>query len=159
MKKFLIQFVVLVIVIFGALWFTTSRGEVPFGQRKPQSAKVLINQVEVKVEIADTSEKRKRGLGERGSLASDSGMLFIFEKENRHPFWMKGLKFPIDFIWIRQKQVVDIIKNAKAPEPNQSDETLPIYVPREPVDMVLEVNNGFVDTHGIKVGDSINVVR
>ena len=70
---------------------------------------------------------------------------------------MKGLKFPLDFIWIRDDSVVDIIQNAQIPDEGASDESLPIYLPREPIDKVLEVNTGVVDILKIKVGDTIKL--
>src|SRR5712691_6394813 len=47
-------------------------------------ARVFLN-----VEVADTDESRAQGLGNRTSLASDAGMLFVFETTNLWSFWMK----------------------------------------------------------------------
>lgn len=159
MKKFIIQALVLIIVIFAALAFYSGKiPNVPTGPLGPsQTNSVSINNVKLSVEIADTADKRKRGLSGRESLASNSGMLFIFENKGKYGFWMKGMKFSLDLIFLRDKKVVDIIKNATPPAPNQKDEDLPIYMPREEIDMVLEVNSGFVDSHGIKVGDMMDV--
>lgn len=160
MKKFVIQFIFLVIVIFAALYLATSKNlDVPFIPQVAKSSQVKINDLTLNVEIADTDSKRKKGLGEREFLASDSGMLFIFPNEGVYQFWMKGLSFPLDLIWIKGGQVVDIIRNAVPPTPGQTDETLPLYAPNQSVDMVLEVNAGFVDSYGIKVGDKIEVIK
>lgn len=109
----------------------------------------------VKIERADTPEKRRQGLSGRDSLATDSGMLFIFEKSGKYSFWMKGMKFALDFIWIKDKKVVDILKSIPPLQSGQKDETLPIYQPKVEVDSVLEVNGGFTDSHGIKIGDIV----
>lgn len=164
MKKFTIQIIILLIIIFLSLAIATSRIQttIPFTPFTPQrevTTKVKIGGREISVELADTKEKRAKGLGGRENLASNSGMLFIFPKEDKYQFWMKEVKFPLDLIWIRKTEVVDIIKDAKPPEPGQKDETLPIYLPREPVDMVLEVTGGFVDMHNIKIGDTIEIMR
>lgn len=161
MKKFFIQSILLLIVVFGALYFFFSStknitGPSTFGQRAPQNS-IIIRGIKINVELADTTDKRRKGLGGRESLASDSGMLFIFEKEGVQTFWMKELKFPLDFIWIRSNKIVDITKNALPPALGVEDSELPIYVPREPVTKVLEVNGGFVDANGIKVGDIVEV--
>jgi uncharacterized membrane protein (UPF0127 family) len=68
---------------------------------------------------------------------------------------MKGMNFPLDFIWIRENKVVDITENAPA-----ETKTIPsIYKPKEPVDMVLEVNAGVVKKDKIKIGDIIELIN
>lgn len=157
MKKFLVQFVALIIVITGALLFYTgSLPSLPFIEQAKYS-ELTINETKLKVEIADTQEKRSKGLGGRESLATDSGMLFIFQKADKHSFWMKGLKFPLDFIWIKGSQVVDITINIKPPDPNQKDQDLSIYVSKTEADKVLEVNAGIIERLNIKVGDTIKL--
>ena len=162
MKKFIIQFIFLTIIIFIALAYAT--GKLPnfsstgFIPKENKFKQVQLNDVKINIELADTSEKRKKGLSGSQSLASDSGMLFIFEKQDKYSFWMKGMKFPLDFIWIKDIKIVDIIKNAKVPDAGIKDQDLPIYVPNVPVDMVLEVTAGFVDSHKIKVGDMIELL-
>jgi len=163
MKKFTIQTIFLVIIIFLALGVATSKISTNFSflpqVQKETIKEIKINNTILQIEVADTKEKRSKGLGGREVLASNSGMLFIFPKEDKYSFWMKGLKFPIDIIWIRKNIVVDIIRNAKHPEKNQKDEILPTYLPREQVDMVLEVNGGFVNSHNIKINDTIELIN
>lgn len=169
MKKFTFQLIALLIVIFGALYFGMKTQFSPtFTPNQPISGikslqiidasstqETVLVKVKMNVEIANTKEKRSKGLGGRESLASDSGMLFIFEKSDKYQFWMKGLRFPLDFIWISGDRVVDILKNIAPPEKDQPDESLPRYAPVVTVDKVLEVNAGFVDTYNIRVGDKI----
>lgn len=100
------------------------------------------------VEIADTFFKRSRGLADRTGLQDNQGMLFVFDKLEKHGFWMKGMEFPIDIVWIKDNQVIGIEKNVL---PTSSD----IYYPPEPVDRVLEINAGLADKLGIKVGDEV----
>ncbi|MBI2601368.1 DUF192 domain-containing protein [Candidatus Daviesbacteria bacterium] len=158
MKKFIIQIVILLIFIFVAIGFWTNRiTTIPFVPEKVDTKNVEINGKLLRVEIADTLTKRTKGLGGRESLASGSGMLFMFPEEKQYSFWMKGLKFPIDIIWIKDQKVADIIKNVPPPQEGQEDNELPIYQPNQPVDMVLEVNVGTVDMLGIQIGDTIVV--
>lgn len=158
MKKFALQAVILIIVIFGALVFASQK--IPgFTPEKPKP-KIEINVItigttSIKVEIADTPEKRRQGLSGRESLASDSGMLFSYTKADKYPFWMKEMKLAIDFIWIRDQKVVDLLENIQPPKPETKDKDLPLYVPNQPVDQILEVNSGFINSSGIQVGDTV----
>lgn len=158
-KKFAFQIVLLLIVTFSALAYAT--GRLPnfsfLSLSTPNTVKDFkIGDVSIKVEMANDSAKRQTGLGGRDSLAENTGMLFVFEKPLRPQFWMKNVKFPLDIIWIKNNIVVDIIKNAAVPVPGVTDDALPRYVPNQEVDMVLEVNAGFVDSKGIKNGDTAN---
>lgn len=110
---------------------------------------VNINGHIVNVEIAETSKQRELGLSGRQSLASDAGMLFVFEEPDRYGFWMKDMNFPLDFIWIKDSKVIEITSNV--PETN-----LNIYKPKEAVDKVLEVNAGWASKNQINIGDSIS---
>lgn len=107
------------------------------------------------VEVADTDAEKSKGLGFRESLATDSGMLFIEETPQKYTFWMKGMQFPIDFIWILNDEIVDIIPNVPPPIEGQSDETLERYAPLTEINRILETNAGFVDQNNITVGDKI----
>lgn len=158
MKKFLIQFVLLITLIFlGLSIFTGKIPSIPFIPSQTGVGEVLISGNKIKVEIADTQAKRSKGLGGRESLASSSGMLFIFARQDKYPFWMKGINFPLDFVWIRGDQVVDILQNIPPPAKDAKDESLPIYLPKEEVDKVLEVNAGTLERLNIKVGDKIEI--
>ena len=68
---------------------------------------------------------------------------------------MKGMEFSIDFIWILNDQIVDIIPNVPPPIKEQNDDTLERYEPTVAIDKVLETNAGFVNSHNIQKGDKI----
>lgn len=165
MKKFLIQVVLLIILTFLALGYFFSGFQFSTGSSNPffpttlTTGQVKINDDVFIVEIADNKDERSKGLGGRQSLASGSGMLFIFVSPDKYQFWMKGLSFPLDFIYINGNEVVDIIKNAAPPRPDQSDDQLPIYIPAVPVDKVLEVNAGTVDALDIRIGDRVEITQ
>lgn len=160
MKKFIIQFVLLLIVIFGAIFIYKGQSfSIPFLPSQPRLDQVIIGETKIKVEVADTQGKRSKGLGGRESLASSSGMLFIFERQDMYPFWMKGLNFPLDFIWIRGDKVVEITENVPVPPEGAKNEELPIYQSKERIDKLLEVNAGFVSSHNIKIGDTVIIQK
>lgn len=160
MKKFLIQSILLLVVIAGALYLyqsKTSLPNLPFLPEAPATKEIQIGSAILKVEIADTQTKRNKGLGGRQSIASDEGMLFLFPKIDKYPFWMKGLNFPLDFIWIRGERVVDVVENVEPPKPGDSDTSLTIYQSKVDVDKVLEVPAGTIQKLNIRIGDTVNI--
>jgi uncharacterized membrane protein (UPF0127 family) len=127
----------------------TPQAEVPAG---PQ---VAFPSVAVDVELARTDAERARGLGGHAPLGARDGMLFIFEQPAPHVFWMKGMTFPIDILWIDGGHVVHVEATLPPPRPGDSDAALPIYIPGRPARYVLEVNAGFAAQHGIGVGTPV----
>lgn len=154
MKRFFIQIITLVSVIFGLLAFSTNH--LPqFISTNTELSKIQINGINLAIEIADSPDKRKKGLSGRETIATNSGMLFVFPKPDYYNFWMKDMRFALDLIWINNGSIVDITKNTSPPSPGQADSSLSIYTPSQIADSVLEVNAGFVAANGIKIGDKI----
>lgn len=110
---------------------------------------------ELKIEIADTKEKRSKGLGGRQSLASDSGLLFIHDNSQKYTYWMKGMQFPIDIMWIQGDTIADITPNIPPPVEGQTEDTLQRYSSKADVNRVLETNAGFVEANNIQIGDKV----
>lgn len=125
-------------------------------QMEEKKTKVKINNTEIEVEIADTPEKRTKGLSNRNSLDQNKGMLFVFPKGSNVTFWMKDMKFDIDIIWIKDSKIIKIDKNAKAPKAGTPDNKLTLYKSDQPIDYVLEVNSGFVEKNKIEVGQTVS---
>lgn len=161
MKKFLLQVILLIIVIAVGIFLFQQGSAIdnlPFMPQPAVFKEVEINNNKLKVEAADTQAKRNKGLSGRQSLADNEGMLFIFPAVDKYSFWMKGLNFPLDFVWIREEKVVDLIENVPPPDPGQKNESLPIYQPKEAIDKVLELQAGTVQRLNIKVGDTIKIL-
>lgn len=112
---------------------------------------ICINNACVRAELADSALKRRQGLMFRKGLDKDAGMLFLFDQEARHSFWMKNMNFPLDIIWVsRDKKVVDV-KTDVAP----CDGACEGLIPQEAAQYVLEVNAGFVRKNQIKIGGDV----
>ena len=101
------------------------------------------------VEIAKTSAAQQKGLSGRTSLASDHGMLFVFDHEDFWGFWMPDMNFPLDIIWFNSNQQVVFIEQNLPPCTPQN---CPVYTPNMKALYVLEVNAGFVMAHHILLG-------
>ena len=144
-KTYYIKIVLLsFFVCFLILSFFDSHKQLPY-------SKLIIHDLEIPVEVADTAETRRMGLSYRESLDKDSGMLFDMKKRAESSFWMKDMNFALDIVWIDGEKIVNISKNLP-PEGNQPDMH---YSSEFPIDYVLEVNDGFCEKNNINIGDNI----
>lgn len=98
--------------------------------------------------VADTPSARQHGLSGRRELAENSGMWFEFPTSDWHSFWMQGMHFPIDLIWVSPtQQVLGVLTLQPC-----TAQPCPIFVPPGPVAHVLEINaNAFAG----RVGDPV----
>jgi uncharacterized membrane protein (UPF0127 family) len=124
------------------------------GPARASGAVVSIGDASVRAEIAADQVSRQRGLSGRERLAADAGMLFLLP-DDRPTFWMKGMRFPLDIVWIRDGRVVDV--TADVPPPDRPSASLPTYSPDRPADRALEVNAGWAARHDVERGDTVRV--
>lgn len=108
--------------------------------------KIEIGDKVYNVEIARTEEEKMKGLQGKTSLASDEGMLFIYEEPDTVAFWMKDTDIPLDIVFIDENEEVISVKQGI---PN--DETL---LEENDVMYVLEVNQN----SGIQPGDELDEI-
>jgi uncharacterized membrane protein (UPF0127 family) len=104
----------------------------------------------VQVEIADTDAKRERGLMFRKELADGRGMLFLFDEEGEHGFWMKDTLIPLDLIFVDSSGKVTGISAQARPlslELRNGGRSR----------MVLEVPGGWAAARGVRAGDTMRV--
>ncbi len=118
---------------------------------------VRFDAVIVRVELAQTAEERARGLGGYAPLGAGEGMLFVFPEAGRHSFWMKGMTFALDIIWIRDGQVIHVLADVPPPRPGTADSELPLYTPPAAARYVLEVPAGFAARWGIQAGSRVGL--
>lgn len=96
-------------------------------------------------QLAKTEEQRCKGLMDVEYLAPDEGMLFEFDEEGTHEFWMKNTPLELTQISINDDDEVEYVYQAT---PN--DETL---IPFENCKYLLEVNR----TTEIQKGDDFEI--
>lgn len=117
---------------------------------------VEVGDAAFKVEVADDPAERAQGLSGRAGLTDDGGMLFVYQDPLMPGFWMRQMRFALDFVWIGQNcEVVDVTPNVSAPDPDTPESELTLYQPAAPVLYNLEVNAGTAERHGIEVGDAV----
>lgn len=108
-----------------------------------------------RLEIAESVGKKTKGLMFRKELASDSGLLMVFNYERRHEIWMFGMRFPIDIVFIdRDKRIVDIKHSVKPMGKNPK--TWRVYRSKQNCRYVLEVNSDLVKKTKTEIGDVLD---
>lgn len=115
---------------------------------------LIINGQKILIELADTREKRTRGLSGREVLAENEGILFIFPQPGNYIFWMKDMKFNLDFVFMKDRKVVEVVEDVPFPKENQSPA---VVNSKAQFDQVLEINAGLIKEYGIKIGAAINL--
>ncbi len=129
---------------------------VPRHQIENSGPTLQIGSQTLNVELANTPELRMQGLSGRSALEENSGMLFQFDTPAQYRFWMRGMRFNLDFIWIADGAVVEITHDVPA-QLGVSDDQLTIYSPGVAADSMLEVNGGWAAINGIQVGDKVRL--
>lgn len=128
-----------------------------FSQSDSSGKKILsIGEKNYQVEVVDTPEKREKGLSGTDQVP-EQGMLFVFDQKDIQHFWMKDMKYDLDFIWMADDKVIDITENVPHPGPETVLADLPVYSPKQPASMMLEVPAGFVKQEEIHVGDVVRL--
>jgi uncharacterized protein len=87
-------------------------------------------------EIRDTIKGRRIGLMNHESLERNQAMLFVFKEADKHGFWMKNMKFPIDILWLDEDYKIVDIKNDIPPCVTQE---CIMYYPSKEAKYVLEI--------------------
>src|SRR3989344_1994453 len=139
-------FIVIIFILATGFLITLSQSNLT-----PESIRcVKVAGQRVRVDLALSAEAQAKGLGGRTGLTEGEGLLFVFDVPGKHRFWMEGMKFSIDIIWITESmQIVYIEKNAV---PESYPET---FGPDAYVKYVLEVPGGFSEKNNLKVGDPV----
>ena len=120
-----------------------------------QTAELTVGGVPLTVELAYLPAERSLGLGYREGLAPDTGMLFLFESPALRSFWMRGMQFCIDIVWIENGVIQGAAESVCPEPPGTADRDLPSYISPVPVSYVLEVPAGWLATHGLGPGTPV----
>ena len=100
---------------------------------------------------ADTDASREQGLTGHAPLAADQGMLFVFPAPGVYGFWMKGMLFPLDMVWVRADKTVAGVTPDIPPDsyPN-------IFFPPSDIQYVIELNAGAAKRSGIATSTQLS---
>jgi hypothetical protein len=117
---------------------------------------VLPSGHEFTLEVAADDSSRARGYMGRESVGPREGMLFVFEQDGRHAFWMKDCKTSLDIVWLDASLRVVWIAPRQAPCPAAGD--CPQIAPPSAARFVLEFAAGTAASESLGPGDAVVVL-
>jgi len=136
---------------------SSCRSKDPPAPASPPSTTITIHTSEkdtitIQAEVVATPKAREKGLMFRKELPDNTGMLFVFEDERDHSFWMKNTLVPLDILFIAgDKTVAGIIHEATP----KSEKSLSVGLPSR---YVLELPGGFCARNNIHRGNQLDWV-
>jgi uncharacterized protein len=105
--------------------------------------------ISLKVKIADTNARKMQGLMHVRALGSYQGMLFFFDAEEKHCFWMKNTYIPLSIAFLdNDKKIVDIQNMQPLSTEHHCSNSKARYA--------LEVNQGWFEKKNLEVGDRVH---
>ena len=113
---------------------------------------VIINGQSIKTEIVKEVRDMVKGLSGRKSLCPDCGLLFVYPDYQVRTFWMKGMNFPLDIVWLKDEIIAGFEENIP---PFNAQGQISRMLSNEPVNLVLELNAGWIGQNQIKIGDKV----
>lgn len=99
----------------------------------------------IHAEIAQTHHEQSAGLMFRQTMAANEGMLFVYPTPQVRCFWMRNTLIPLTIAFIEDDGTIVNLKNMQ-PLDERSHCSI------KPVRYALEMNQGWFDQRGIKLG-------
>jgi uncharacterized membrane protein (UPF0127 family) len=109
---------------------------------------ITIRQASYVVELPVTPKQMTKGLSNRESLEKKKGMMFVHNYPGIYSYTMKDMKFNLDFLFVKDKKIVDIAENV--PFDFQG-----VIAGALEYDKVIELPGGSVNEEELQIGDEI----
>ena len=120
---------------------------------------ILIDDIALEVQIADSDPRRVRGLMFQEQLPYDEGMIFVFNEPGLYSLWMLNMQFPLDMIWFdHDGNIVHIEKNIPPCKTVVEITTCQSIIPDNAASYVLEVTAGFIDQNNITSDSKLTII-
>lgn len=120
-----------------------------------ERATIVVGETDLVVELSVTSDQQSLGLGYRNGLAEGHGMLFVNESAAPRSFWMKGMRFCIDIVWIEDGEITGAAESVCPDPEGTADADRERYQSDVPVTYVLEAPAGWLADHGYGPGTPV----
>lgn len=124
----------------------------PAGAKPPEAfprVKLTAGMFVIDAAVAANDTDREQGLMYRTQLAPNEGMLFVFNENAVHCFWMKNTLIPLSIAFMRADGTITDIDEMQA-------ETTNNHCPRNNGEYALEMSKGWFTAKGIRPGTKIN---
>lgn len=118
---------------------------------------IVVGETEVQVDLAIDPFEQQLGLGYRNGLDDDTGMLFLGNAPRTRTFWMKGMRFCIDIIWIENGEITGAAESV-CPDPNGTEDAdRARFNSGVPVSHVLEMPAGWLQENNYGPGTPVDL--
>jgi len=121
------------------------------GCNESELVDIRVDGVGAWVEIADTDERRRKGLMQRQDLGQDEGMLLVFPTPRVQQIWMLNTPIPLDAGFF---DADGVLLNIASMSP---DGGRTIHASKGPAIYALEMNIGWFERNGIRSGARLNL--
>lgn len=118
---------------------------------------LTVGGVPILAEVAISPDEQALGLGFRNGIEADRGMLFVFQEPVEIGFWLDGMRFCLDIIWIAGDEITGAEESVCPASPGTESADLPSYLPDGPVTHVLEMPAGWLAIHGFGPGTPVAI--
>lgn len=144
-----LNFLILSCILLGLLLFFYPKNQT---DKDYLTRKIIIKNKVFELETVYSIEKKALGLGGRDGICEYCGMLFDFSgsEKGEHVFWMKGMRFDLDILWLDEGRVVWVEKNVKLDNLNKMGKGIVS-------DAVIEISSGMAEKLGIEIGEKISL--
>jgi uncharacterized membrane protein (UPF0127 family) len=125
--------------------------EMPPGAKQPDQfphVRLTVGMFVINAGVAANQQDREQGLMYRTELAPNEGMLFAFDVNAVHCFWMKNTLIPLSIAFMRADGTITDIDEMQP-------ETTDNHCPRNNGVYALEMSKGWFESKGITPGMKI----
>lgn len=153
MERFIISSLFALAVLLSVVYvLAQDSARLPFVPKSAELKSIFLGDIVLFVDVADNPAERAKGLSGRTELQDGRGMLFVFPEAGNHGIWMKDMNFGIDILWLDGEGKVLAIKDNAIPESYPE-----VFRPTDQATYVLEMNEEFTETFGVKEGSYFNL--
>lgn len=114
-----------------------------------ETRELVVGGVPLTVYLANTAQTRQLGLMHvKEPLPDRMGMLFVYPRASRLSFWMKNTYIPLSLAYVAEDgTIAQLVDMQPFDERSHRAESV--------VRFVIEVNQGWFEAHGVKVGAKV----
>ena len=146
-------------VIIGVVGMLTLPSDVKLESVEFPRGTILVDNVALEVQIADSEPRRVRGLMFQDQLPYDQGMIFVFKEPGLYSLWMLNMQFSLDMMWFDQDgTIVHMEKNIPPCKTLVEITACKSIVPDNEASYVLEVTSGFIDQNNITKDSKLTII-